>query len=162
MRVRNGLNEYNLRIVVSGSATLNPKAEIFKKRFSPIIVLASGRASQANLRRLRAVADVVEVFGEKQLDFHAALTWLWQKWNVKRLLCEGGGELNAALFHAGLVDEVYQTICPLIFGGGHAPTMADGAGASSLSRATQLDLRSFKRIGPELFLRFRAKRRGWV
>src|SRR5579859_7408623 len=38
-RLRNGLAEYNLRIVVSGSGTLNPKAAIFRRRFSPIIVL---------------------------------------------------------------------------------------------------------------------------
>src|SRR5215831_14114594 len=29
MRLRNGLAEYNLRIVVSGSGTLNPRAAIF-------------------------------------------------------------------------------------------------------------------------------------
>ena len=162
MRLKNGLSEYNLRVVVSGSATLDPKAEIFRRRFSPIIVLASGRASQRNLRRLRAVADFVEVFGEKHLDFDAAFTWLREKWNVKRLLCEGGGEVNAALFRAGLVDEVYQTICPLVFGGRDAPTMADGVGAPDLSHATQLRLKSLRRIGEEIFLVFRVKRKGWV
>src|SRR5438445_7710482 len=39
-RLRNGLAEYNQRIVVSGSGTLDPRAEIFRHRFSPIIVLA--------------------------------------------------------------------------------------------------------------------------
>src|SRR5262245_17084621 len=37
MRLRNGLAEYNLRVVVSGAGTLDPKAEIFRHRFSPII-----------------------------------------------------------------------------------------------------------------------------
>ena len=41
LRLRKGLPEYNLRIVVSGSGTLDPKAEIFKKRHSPIILLTS-------------------------------------------------------------------------------------------------------------------------
>jgi 2,5-diamino-6-(ribosylamino)-4(3H)-pyrimidinone 5'-phosphate reductase len=162
MRLKNGLSEYNLRVVVSGSGTLNPKAEIFRRRFSPIIVLACGRASQRSLARLRAVADAVEVFGEKQLDFHAALSWLRQKWQVKRLLCEGGGEINAGLFQEGLVNEVYQTMCPLIFGGRYAPTLADGNGAPHLAQAAQLRLKSIKRIGAELFLVFRAKKNGWV
>src|SRR6185295_12541469 len=91
LRLRNGLSEYNLRIVVSGSGTLNPRAEIFKKRFSPIIVMACGKALERNLRRLRAVADELQVFGENELDFKRALAWLRQKWNVRRLLCEGGG-----------------------------------------------------------------------
>ncbi len=162
LRLRNGLNEYNLRVVVSGSGTLDPEAQIFRSRFSPIIVLASGTASQRNLRRLRSVADEVVVIGEKELDFPAALTWLRHKWKVKRLLCEGGGEVNAALFRAGLVNEVYQTICPLVFGGRHAPTMADGIGASDLAHATRLHLRSLKRKGQELFLVYTAQRKGWV
>src|SRR5205085_11383634 len=51
MRMKNGLAEYNLRVVVSGSGTLNPNAEIFKQRFSPILVLASAKAPEKNLRR---------------------------------------------------------------------------------------------------------------
>src|SRR5262245_40269278 len=96
VRLKNGLAEYNLRVVVSGSGSLNPQAEIFRRRFSPVIVLASGRAGERNLRRLREVADEVKVFGEKEVDFVAALTWLRKQWKVKRLLCEGGGEVNAA------------------------------------------------------------------
>src|SRR5436189_3268012 len=57
MRLKRGLAEYNLRVVVSGAATLNPRAEIFRRRFSPIIVLTSGRAPEQRLRRLRSVAD---------------------------------------------------------------------------------------------------------
>src|SRR5438552_3925493 len=161
-RLRNGLAEYNLRVVVSGSAALNPRAEIFRKRFSPIIVLACGLALERDLRRLRSVADEVQIFGEQELDFVAAMGWLRQKWKVKRLLCEGGGEVNAGLFRAGLVDEVYQTICPFIFGGRHAPTLADGAGVSDLSHATKLRLMSLKRVGAELFLVYRAQKKPWV
>jgi len=155
MRLQRGLAEYNLRIVVSGAATLNPRAEIFRRRFSPIIILTTGRAPERNLRRLRNLADEVKVFGEKELDFTAALEWLREKWKVKRLLCEGGGEVNAALFRAGLVDEIYHTLCPLIFGGRHAPTMADGIGVKSIAEATKLRLKSLKRVGDELFLVYR-------
>src|SRR5437773_2079800 len=117
MRLKNGLSEYNLRGAASGRGTLNPRAQIFRRRFSPIIVLVSGRTPQRNLQQLRQVADEVAAFGDEELDFRAALEWLRKKWNVRRLLCEGGGEVNAGLFEAKLVDEVYQTICPLIFGG---------------------------------------------
>jgi len=161
MRLGNGLAEYNLRIVVSGSGTLDPCAAIFQKRFSPIIVLTSGRASKKNLDRLREVADEVKVFGKTELDFRAAMHWLRQQWKVKRLLCEGGGELNGALFRAGLVDEVYQTICPFVFGGRHAPTMADGIGAGDLAHATRMRLTSLRRVGSEMFLVYRVKKAGW-
>ncbi len=159
LRLKNGLAEYNLRVVVSGAGTLDPRAKVFSHRFSPIIVLASGRAPDRRLRRLREVADAVEVFGEKELDFRAALRWLERKWKVKRLLCEGGGEVNAALFAAGLVNEVYHTLCPLILGGKHSPTMADGSGIRHILHATRLRLKSRRRVGDELFLVYRVGRK---
>jgi 2,5-diamino-6-(ribosylamino)-4(3H)-pyrimidinone 5'-phosphate reductase len=155
LRLKGGLSEYNLRVVVSGSGSLDPDAAIFKKRFSPIIVLVSAAAPANRLARLRKVADQVKVFGKRDLDFKAALSWLGEHWKVKRLLCEGGGEVNEALFRAGLVDEVHQTLCPLIFGGRNAPTMADGRGVGSLAEATRLRLRSFRKGGEELFLVYR-------
>jgi Pyrimidine reductase, riboflavin biosynthesis len=158
MRLRNGLAEYNLRVVVSGAGTLNPRAEIFRQRFSPIIVLVSHLASERNIKRLSAVADEVKAFGENGVDFKAALAWLRQKWGVKRLLCEGGGEVNAGLFRAGVVDEVYHTLCPLIFGGRHAPTMSDGIGVQTIPQATRLTLKSMKRVGDELFLVWRVSK----
>ena len=158
-RLSHGLAEYNLRVVISGSGTLNPAADIFRHRFSPIIVLASGLATRESLRRLRKVADEVKVFGDEELDFTAALSWLREQRGVKRLLCEGGGEVNAGLFRAGLVDEVYLTFCPLVFGGRDAPTMADGRGIDQLSQAVKLRLKSIERYGDELFLVYRVTKR---
>ena len=152
LRIERGLAEYNLRVVVTGAATLNPKAEIFSKRFSPIIVLASGVAPERKLKRLEKIADEVAVFGDKALDFRAALEWLNRKWGVKRLLCEGGGEVNAALFERGLVNEIHQTVCPLVFGGRAAPTMADGFGVQTVAQGTRFRLKSLRQVGDELFL----------
>ena len=159
MRLKKGLAEYNLRLIVSGSGSINPHAEIFKHRFSPIIILTTQRASRRHLARLRQLADEVKIFGQRKINFVRALRWLREKWNVKRLLCEGGGEVNGALFRAGLVDEVYVTVCPLIFGGRAAPTLADGEGADTLVGATQLDLRSLKRIGDEIYLVCRVRKK---
>lgn len=158
LRVQRGLSEYNLRVIVSGAGTLDPHAKIFKHRFSPILVLTTGRALEKNLRRLQRVADAVKVFGQKELDFYAALRWLRKEWDVKRLLCEGGGEINGGLFEAGLVDEVHVTICPVIFGGRTAPTLSDGNGFARLMDAARLKLKSQKRVGDEMFLVYQVLR----
>ena len=157
-RQRRGLAEYNLRIVVTGSGTLDPRAHLFRHRFSPIIILTTGRATAAQLERLRAVATEVKVFGERELDWQAALRWLAKNWRVKRLLCEGGGELNDALFRAGLVDELHLTVCPRIIGGRAAPTIVDGAGFDQLDQATKLRLVRAQQHHDELFLRFQVVR----
>jgi riboflavin-specific deaminase-like protein len=152
MRTRRGLAEYNLRIIASGSGNVNPQAEIFKTKFSPILILTTDRASEDKLNPLRELATEIKSFGAREVDFRKALQWLREKWKVKRLLCEGGGELDDALFRAGLVNELHLTICPKIFGGRTAPTIAEGNGVRKLANAAQLKLKSMKRIGDELFV----------
>ncbi len=157
-RLQRGLAEYNVRVLVSGSGSINPRAEVFKHRFSPILILTTHRASAAKLRQLRALADAVKVCGETEINFRTALRWLRTRWGVKRLLCEGGGELNAALFGAGLVDELHLTVCPKVFGGRTAPTIADGAGRWQLADAAQFKLKSNRRVADEMFLVYAVSR----
>ena len=154
-RLKRGLAEYNLRVVASGSGSINPRAAIFRKHFSPIIILTTARASKTKLRRLRAIANEVRVCGKREINFGAALRWLRAEWGVRRLLCEGGGELNDALFRAELVDELHLTICPKIFGGREAPTIADGDGFGRLAEAAPLQIRSLKRVANEAYAVFR-------
>jgi 2,5-diamino-6-(ribosylamino)-4(3H)-pyrimidinone 5'-phosphate reductase len=154
LRLQRGLAEYNLRVIVSGSGSINQNAAIFKKHFSPVIILTTARASKTKLRKLEAIADEVKVCGRREISFVAALRWLRTKWGVRRLLCEGGGELNDALFRADLVDELHLTICPIIFRGSEAPTIADGIGFRRLGGAARLQIKSFKRIGNEVFAVF--------
>lgn len=158
IRLENGLAEFNLRVIVSRTGSISPEAYIFQKRFSPIILLTTEATPQNRLSALRKVADDLFISPGETLDLRVALAWLREKWGVKRLLCEGGGELNGAMFQAKLVDELYLTICPLIFGGRRAPTVADGAGIERLTEAQPMRLQSLERHGDELFCMFRVRR----
>lgn len=157
-RLAHGLSECHLRVIVSGRGSMNPRAEIFKHRFSPIIMLVSDNAPAKHVRELRRVADEVGIFGKLEIDFPAALRWLHKKWGVKRLLCEGGGAVHEAIIRADLLDELHLTICPCVFGGRTAPTLADGPGCGKLAAARQLRLARMRRVGNELFTVFRRAR----
>jgi 5-amino-6-(5-phosphoribosylamino)uracil reductase len=158
LRLVRGLAEYNLRVIVTGNGSMDTRAEIFKHRFSPIIVLTSGRAPGNKLRQLQSVADEVKVFGEKEIDLLAALRWLREKWKVKCLLCEGGGALHGTMVRAGLIDELHLTICPIVFGGRTAPTIAEGGNVLQLADAAQFRFISAKRFGDELFVVLKASK----
>jgi riboflavin-specific deaminase-like protein len=160
LRLKNRLSEFPLRVIASGGGSIGANASIFKKHFSPVVILTTERTSKAKLKTLRAVADDVEIFGEREIDFRAAFRWLCEKWNVKRLLCEGGGELHGALIHAGLVDELHLTICPKIFGGRTAPTIANGKEISNLADAAHFKLQLAQRVGDELFAVFGKRSNG--
>lgn len=155
-RLKNGLAEFPLRVIASGSGSIDLNANIFKKHFSPVIVLTTERISKAKLKSLRAIAEV-EIFGKREIDFYAAFHWLREKWKIRKLLCEGGGELHGALIRADLLDELHLTICPTIFGGRNAPTIADGENVEHLIEAKQFKLKSFRRIGDEIFTVWRRK-----
>ena len=150
-RLDRGLAEYNIRVVVSRTASISPEAHIFSKRFSPILLLTTEAAPVPRLKALSKVVDEIFISPGADLNLTAALQWLRAKWDVKKLLCEGGGELNAPMFRGGFVDELYLTICPLIFGGRNAPTLADGDGIEHLPQANRFKLKRSKRVGDELF-----------
>jgi riboflavin-specific deaminase-like protein len=152
-RLSAGLTEYPVRVVVSGSASISPEAEIWKHRFSPIVLFVTSRASAGKLKRLKSLASDLWVSPGDTLDFKSALRWLGQSFSIRRLLVEGGGEVNAALFREGLVDEVHLTICPVIAGGRQAPTIADGVG-ERLQDASMFQLIHRRQIGDEVFLRY--------
>jgi riboflavin-specific deaminase-like protein len=159
MRLRRHLREYPLRIVVSGSGSLNPQAEIFRHRYSPILVLTTARIHRRDSKRLLEVADEVRICGDEAIDFPRTLRWLHRTWGVRRLLVEGGGELNEAFFRADLIDELHLTVCPFILGGAAAPTIADGPGFAKLSHALPLELISMQRWGAEVLLVFHRSQR---
>jgi riboflavin-specific deaminase-like protein len=149
-----------LRVVVSGQGNLKTSSRLFRRSYGPIIVLTTARISPVRLRRLQSLARVVKICGTDRVDFVDALRWLRSEWNVRELLCEGGGQVNAALIEADLVDEIRLTICPWIVGGRSAPTIADGRGVATLSDASVWRLARARRVGDEMFLTYRRLRTG--
>lgn len=158
-RRRRGLRPELLRVVVSGNASLSPEAGLFRHAGGPVIILTRTRAPASRVRRLAARANAVVGLGERDVDLAAALRWLRREQGVRRLVCEGGGALNDAMFRAGLIDEVHLTVCPRIFGGRDAPTIAEGTGFARLADAARLRLTRLRCIEGEAFLQFRVVRR---
>jgi len=77
--------------------------------------------------------------------------------DIKRLAILGGGKLVASVLAAGLVDELWLTVCPLILGGADAPTAVEGKGFLA-DLAPKLELLAVKQVGQEVFLHYRLDR----
>lgn len=108
---------------------------------------------QASIQRVATL----HLVGETRVDVRDIITILHTHYEVRYLLMEGGGNLNFSLFDADLVDEVFLTLAPKVKGGGHLPTMVDGAGLPR-ERVPQYELVSAYLEGSELFLRYRRQR----
>ncbi|MEG4501958.1 dihydrofolate reductase family protein [Microcoleus sp. F10-C6] len=77
--------------------------------------------------------------------------------DIKRLAILGGGKLVASVLAAGLVDELWLTVCPLILGGADAPTPVEGEGFLA-DLAPKLELLAVKQVGQEVFLHYKVDR----
>jgi riboflavin biosynthesis pyrimidine reductase len=70
---------------------------------------------------------------------------------VRSLLCEGGPTLNSALLEAGVVDELFLTLSPMLSGEPGARRIVEGEG---LPEPAQLTLEWVLRHEEELYLRY--------
>jgi 5-amino-6-(5-phosphoribosylamino)uracil reductase len=76
---------------------------------------------------------------------------------IKKMAILGGGKLVASVLAAGLVDELWLTVCPLILGGADAPTPVEGKGFLA-DLAPKLELLAVKQVGGEVFLHYKVDR----
>ncbi len=153
-RRRAGRSSAALRVVVSGSASLSSDAALWSHPGAPIVVLTSGKALDREHERLRSLGAQVWQSPGDRIDFPQALAWLGREFGVRRLVVEGGGQLNAALLAADQVDELRVTWVPRIFGGQASPTLADGPLAYTLADAVKFRCVRMRSVGEERFLRF--------
>jgi len=71
---------------------------------------------------------------------------------VDSVLLEGGGELVASAFEAGLVDRVAVFVAPMILGGRASKTPVAGTGPERVADALGLESIRVRRIGPDLLI----------
>jgi 2,5-diamino-6-(ribosylamino)-4(3H)-pyrimidinone 5'-phosphate reductase len=63
---------------------------------------------------------------------------------IKKILVEGGGEINWSLFRLGIVNELIVTMAPRIVGGRRAITLVEGEGYSRVSQGIKLQLKKVR------------------
>jgi riboflavin biosynthesis pyrimidine reductase len=143
-RVHAGLAEDPPAVLVSRSLDLPWDAGLFAAPEQPVLVY-SGRTTSPP-----AVAAPVEVVPLSPLTLAAALADLRGR-GVRFLLCEGGPTLNRALLAAGLVDELFLTLSPVLVGDDSAPTIVGG---EALPEPAGLALRWVCHAEGELYLRY--------
>jgi riboflavin-specific deaminase-like protein len=151
-RIRSGRSPHPIRVVVSGAGSFSTRARLWENRDSPIHLWLSQAAPAGRIQQLERLADHLWISPGARIDLRLGLGLLAQNHGVRDVMVEGGGGLNDALFQADLVDELYLTWCPLLFGGAAAPTISDGLGVASLADAARFTLSSSRRFGDEIFL----------
>ncbi|MEQ1859499.1 MAG: RibD family protein [Chthoniobacteraceae bacterium] len=142
-----------VRVLLSASGRIDPALKLFAHGDSPILIFSTTRMPRATRAALAEKATLH--LDEGAVDLAKMMHTLRREHGVKRLVCEGGGQVFRALLAADLIDELHLTIVPRIFGGAKAPTLTGVAG-DFLPQSTRLTLRDMRVIDGECFLRYRA------
>ena len=78
------------------------------------------------------------------MDLRLATSRLRTRFGIRRLLLEGGGNINGGFLEAGLIDEISLLIAPAIDGRREIATVFDGV-TPPVKDATRLRLLSMKK-----------------
>jgi 2,5-diamino-6-(ribosylamino)-4(3H)-pyrimidinone 5'-phosphate reductase len=151
-RVGRGKDPHPVNVILSRTLNLPTDRAIFQRRDTNKVIYTTKAAPASRVRRFEKLAEVVVLTG-RVLSPAAVLDDLWKR-GMKKVLLEGGGEIHFAFARAHAVDEIYVTITPRLIGGVGAPTILDGKGFLKHEHR-KLELVSCKRVGDELFLRYR-------
>ena len=137
------------RVVVVRRGPLPLMAQLFTDEHVARTIVAAPKGWQpACARKIRKMgATVLEL---PKTRFLPALAKELGQLGILRVLCEGGGILGGELLQVGLVDELCVFLSPMLIGG---PVGATGRSRWLLEHAPRFQLREFRPIGADFFLR---------
>jgi len=147
---------YPLRVIITNSGSIDTKMPLFEKDFSPIIIFSTVQMPEPIREALATKADLW-LHDAPTVSLPTMMATLRKEYGVKRLVCEGGSQLFRSLLEADLVDEIFTTLCPRVFGGAKAPTLSGVAG-DFLTKSKALTLRKMDIVDGECFLHYRLAR----
>ena len=143
-----------IRIILDSNATIKNSSRILRTSSKiPTIIVVGERASKNNLQRLEKLPIQIIVCGKDRINVKKLLVTL-RKQGLKKILVEGGGEINWSFVKENLIDEAIITVTPYLVGGVVATTLVDGKGFSTITKSAKLKLKSARRMNNEIVLHY--------
>jgi 2,5-diamino-6-(ribosylamino)-4(3H)-pyrimidinone 5'-phosphate reductase len=155
-RVAQGKQEFLTQVVVTRTGDVPVDSDFFQGAGNIPRLVAVPEILPADKRnRLEQVAELLTA-GQHSVD-PAALLHLLKNRGHESILLEGGGELNWSFLEMDLVDELFITLAPVLFGGAAAPTWLEGTGWTQKT-GRKLQLLDMRRHDQEIFLHYKVCR----
>ena len=152
-RQQQGYSPQPIHIVCSQSGQLDVSDRFFSQPVTRWLLTSTDGAAHWRDRSAFDRVMTTSTTDARSLNLPTAFEQLAQA-GIRSLVIGGGGRLVSSCFAAGLIDEVWLTVCPLWLGGSEAPTPMDGAGYLQ-THAPRLQLLSSEAIADEVFLHYR-------
>jgi diaminohydroxyphosphoribosylaminopyrimidine deaminase / 5-amino-6-(5-phosphoribosylamino)uracil reductase len=145
-----------LRLLLDSRGRVPLSANVFSSELPGETLVATTAAMPAGHRLALAEAGVSTLIlpatASGQVELAGLLDELGQR-SVTALLVEGGGQVLGAFCDAGLVNEVWAFVAPMIIGGMAAPGPVAGHGAGRLADALRLQDVALERVGDDFLIK---------
>ncbi len=132
-----------LRIIIDSRARIPLNSNIVNTaKDIETIVAVTKSASKYKLDVLRRKNLKVIIAGEqeKKVNLKETFKQLEAEFGLKKILVEGGGNINWSIIKNNLFDELIVTISPMIIGGQKAITLIEGKGFDKIKYCKRLQL----------------------
>ena len=128
------------RIIIDSKARIPLDSRIMRssKKIQTFVVVTHD-ASLKKIKEIEKKGAKVLVIGRKKVNIINLFQQL-EKVGLKKVLVEGGGEINWSVLKLGLVNELIVTIAPIVIGGRDAKTLVEGEGISYIYNAIRMKL----------------------
>jgi len=155
LTVRHTKGKNPIRIILDSLGTIKSDSKIIRtcNRIQTVIAVSES-ISKKNLSRLQKFPLDIIICGKNTVDVSKLLKTLSKK-GIKKILLEGGGNLNWTFLKQSIIDEVIVTVTPYILGGKDSISLVEGTGFKHLASSKKLVLKKIKRNRNELVLFYR-------
>jgi len=128
------------RIIIDSNARIPLDSRIIRssKKIQTIIA-ATHNASSKKVKEIENKGARVLVTGNGKVSIRKLFQKL-ERIGLKKILVEGGGEINWSVLKLGIINELIVTISPLVIGGRDAKTLVEGEGFANISDGIKLKL----------------------
>jgi 2,5-diamino-6-(ribosylamino)-4(3H)-pyrimidinone 5'-phosphate reductase len=128
------------RIIIDSKARIPLNSRIIESSNKiQTIIAVTHDASSRKIKELQKKGAQVLVYGNGKVNLRNLFKQL-EKMGLKKIIVEGGGEINWSVLKLGLVDELVVTISPVVIGGRDAITLVEGKGFTNISDGIKMEL----------------------
>lgn len=129
-----------VRIIVDSNARIPLNSRIIRSSKNiQTIVATTPNASTRKIKELKKAGVQILVSGKRKVNIKNLFQQL-ENLGLKRILVEGGGEINWSVLKIGLANELIVTISPVVVGGRDAKTLVEGEGIANITSGIKMRL----------------------
>ncbi|MGQ9718256.1 MAG: 2,5-diamino-6-(ribosylamino)-4(3H)-pyrimidinone 5'-phosphate reductase [Nitrososphaerales archaeon] len=147
-----------IRVIVDSKARTPIGSRVLLDKDAPTIIAVTSKTSRNRVDRLREAGAKVIVCGDGDKVNLIILLKVLKDMGVKKVLVEGGGNINWGMISQGLFDELQVTVGSFVVGGRDAITLVEGDGIEKMVEGVRMKLSKVEQKEDEVLLMYKASR----